>query len=78
LKQFKLTKNKEHTNNDGAPQVTKVKLVRDAIGGIRLTTEHGEILQNVFVKDYEHVEGSVTKLNLEVIFISPYLKGSNW
>jgi len=64
--------------SDTVPVSTKVKLVRDAIGGIRLTTEQGEILQNVFVKDYEHVAGSVTKINLEVIFISPYLKGSNW
>lgn len=68
----------DQDQTDSVPVSTKVKLVRDAVGGIRLTTEHGEVLQNVFVKDYEHVEGSVTKINLEVIFISPYLKGSNW
>lgn len=57
---------------------TKVRLVRDAIGGIQLTTENGELLQNVFVKQFERIEGSITRLNLEVIFLSPDDKVKNW
>ena len=57
---------------------TKVKLVRDAIGGMQLTTENGEILQNVFVKQFERIEGSVTRLNLEVIFLTSEDKFKNW
>ena len=57
---------------------TKVKLVRDAIGGFQLTTESGELLQNVFVKQFERIEGSVTRLNLEVIFLSQEDKVKNW
>lgn len=69
--------------NDLFPQritrsTTRVKLVRDAIGGVQLTTENGEILQNVFVKQYERIEGSVSRLNLEVIFLTNEDKMKNW
>lgn len=57
---------------------TRVKLVRDAIGGVQLATEQGEILQNVFVKQYERIEGSVTRLNLEVIFLASDARFKNW
>ncbi len=57
---------------------TKVKLVKDAIGGMQLATEKGEILQNVFVKQFERIEGSVTRLNLEVIFLTTEDKFKNW
>jgi len=57
---------------------TKVKLVRDAIGGIQLSTENNELLQNVFVKQYERITGSVTRLNLEVIFLTSEEKVKNW
>lgn len=57
---------------------TKVKLVRDAIGGVQLTTENNEILQNVFVKEYQRIEGSVTRLQLEVIFLAQEDKVKNW
>ena len=61
-----------------ARTTTKVKLVRDAIGGVQLTTENNELLQNVFVKQCERIEGSVTRLNLEVIFLSQEDKIKNW
>lgn len=57
---------------------TKVKLVRDAVGGVQLTTENDEILQNVFVKEYQRIEGSVTRINMEVIFLAPDDKVKNW
>lgn len=57
---------------------TKVKLVRDAIGGVQLTTENNELLKNVFVKQCERIDGSVTRLNLEVIFLSQDEKIKNW
>lgn len=57
---------------------TKVKLVRDAVGGIQLTTENNEILQNVFVKEYQRIEGSVTRINMEVIFLAQDDKVKNW
>lgn len=57
---------------------TKVKLIRDAIGGIQLSTENNELLQNVFVKQYERITGSVTRLNLEVIFLTSEEKVKNW
>ena len=60
------------------PVTTKVKLVRDAIGGIQLMTENGELLQNVFVKQCERMEGSVACLNLEVIFLFNEKKVKNW
>lgn len=57
---------------------TKVQLVRDAIGGLQLTTENGEILKNVFVKQFERIEGSVNRLSMEVIFLTPEDKFKNW
>lgn len=57
---------------------TKIKLVRDAIGGIRMATENNEVLKNVFVKGYERVKGSITRVNLEVIYIAPDEEGKNW
>ena len=57
---------------------TKVKLVRDAIGSFQLATESGELLQNVFVKQFERIEGSVTRLSLEVIFLTQEDKVRNW
>lgn len=63
---------------ESARNTTKVKLVRDAIGGIQLTTENDEVLQNVFVKEYERIEGSVTRLNLEVIYLAAEDKVKNW
>lgn len=57
---------------------TRVKLVRDAVGGVQLATENGEILQNVFVKQYERITDSVTRLNLEVIFLATDDKVKNW
>ena len=57
---------------------TRVKLVRDPAGGLRLSTESGQILENVFVKQYERVHGSVTRVNIEVIYISPNEHGKNW
>lgn len=57
---------------------TRLKLIRDAIGGIRLATDGNELLENVFVKGYERIAGSVTRLQLEVIFITPVDKESNW
>ncbi len=68
----------EPYSKDLARGRTKVKLVRDAIGGIQLTTENNEILQNVFVKQYERVADSVTRLTLEVIFLSSEEKVKNW
>lgn len=66
------------TPRANARATTKVKLVRDAIGGFQLTTENGELLQNVFVKQFERIEGSVTRLNLEVIFLTQEDKVKNW
>ena len=57
---------------------TRVKLVKDAVGGVQLTTENDELLQNVFVKECERIEGSLTRLSLEVIFISKDEKIKNW
>lgn len=57
---------------------TRVRLVRDSLGGIQLTTENNEILQNVFVKEYERIEGSVTRLNMEVIFLAQDDTIKNW
>lgn len=64
--------------NKTAMSSTKVKLVRDAIGGVQLTTENNELLQNVFVKEYQRIEGSVTRLKLEVIFLAQEDKVKNW
>ncbi len=60
------------------PAGTRVKLVKDAIGGVQLTTENGEILKNVFVKQFERIEGSVNRLNVEVIFLAQEDKIKNW
>lgn len=70
-------KQKFSSNKEGKSS-TKVKLVRDAIGGVQLTTENNEILQNVFVKEYQRVTGSVTRLNLEVIFLTSEDTVKNW
>ena len=43
-----------------------------------MATENNEVLQNVFVKEYKRVEGSVTRVSLEVIYIAPEETGSNW
>jgi len=56
----------------------KVKLVRDAIGGLQLETVNGELLDNVFVKQVERIEGSVNRLNLEMIFLTKDCKVKNW
>jgi hypothetical protein len=74
LAAYEQTVTRDQTNR----ATTKVKLVRDAIGGIQLTTENNELLQNVFVKQCERIEGSVTRLNLEVIFVSQDDKIKNW
>ena len=57
---------------------TMVKLERDSIGGIRLVTEDNQILENVFVKEYKRLEGSVTRVFLEVVYIAPGQEGKNW
>lgn len=72
------TLSKKILSDNPVNSITKVKLVRDAIGGIRMTTENDQVLQNVFVKGYERIEGSVTRVNLEVIYIAPDEKGQNW
>lgn len=59
-------------------ETTKVRLVKDSIGGFQLATENGELLQNVFVKEFNRLEGSVTRLNLEVIFLTQEEKVKNW
>lgn len=56
----------------------KVKLVRDAIGGVQLATINDELLENIYVKQMEHIEGSVTRLSLEVIFLTTNDKIKNW
>ena len=66
------------TREQASRATTRVKLVRDAIGGVQLTTENNELLQNVFVKQCERIEGSVTRLNLEVIFLAQDEKIKNW
>ncbi len=63
---------------DRSPKQIKVKLVRDAIGGVRMVTENGEILQNVFVKEYHRVEGSVMRLNVDLIFLAQDDSIKNW
>jgi len=63
----------------GAPVTrTRVKLVRDAIGGIRMTTADGAVLENVFVKEYTRVAGSISRVSLEIIYIPPDDAGQNW
>lgn len=57
---------------------TRLKLIRDAIGGVRLATENGELLENVFVKGYERVVGSITRLELEVIYVTNNDSEYNW
>ena len=64
--------------NEKARCSVKVKLVRDAVGGVQLVTENNEILQNVFVKEYQRIEGSVTRINMEVIFLAQDDKVKNW
>jgi len=56
----------------------KVKLVKDAIGGVQMVTENNEILSNVLVKEYQRIKGSVNKLAVEMIFLTTKDKGKNW
>lgn len=72
------TLEKDVFSNKYSPSPTKVKLVRDAIGGFQLTTEKGELLKNVFVKQFERVDGSVNRITMEVIFLSQEEKVKNW
>lgn len=60
-----------------APAI-KIKLVKDDIGGVQLATERGELLSNVFVKQYTRVEDSVMKLDLEVVFLVKDEEMRNW
>lgn len=56
----------------------KVKLVRDAIGGVQMETVNGKLLENVFVKQAELIDGAVNRLNMEMVFLMSDEKMRNW
>lgn len=50
----------------------------DVIGGVRLMTKDGQILNNVFVKSYERVKGSVMRVSVELVYLAPKEQAKNW
>lgn len=58
-------------------KAVKVKLVKDATGGLKFVTDKGETIDNLFVKDWKRINGKVNRVILETIYLTKK-DGKNW